>query len=170
YERPSILRAMLIDDTSEKAKGHSDQSKADGIWKLESNLDDCSGEALGFVMEELLAAGARDVHYTPVYMKKNRPGWQLNVICDEEQIETMEQLIFSHTTTIGIRKLWMQRSVLKRESRQIDTPYGKADIKICYGPQKKSVPEYESVARLAREQKLSFVEIYRIIEELANSL
>jgi uncharacterized protein (DUF111 family) len=64
----------------------------------------------------------------------------------------------------------MQRSVLKRESRQIDTPYGKADIKVCYGPQKRCVPEYESVARLAREQKMSFTQMYRLIEELANSL
>ena len=73
YERPSILRAMLIEDVSEKS---------DEICKLESNIDDCTGEMLGYVMERLFEAGARDVHYTPVFMKKNRPAWQLNVICD----------------------------------------------------------------------------------------
>ena len=71
YECPGILRAMLIRNTD------SDQSSDDKdvIYKLETNIDDCSGEVLGFVMERLFEAGARDVHYTPVYMKKNRPAW-----------------------------------------------------------------------------------------------
>ena len=76
YERPSILRAMLIADAS---------AGSDEICKLESNIDDCTGEALGYVMERLFEAGARDVHYTPVFMKKNRPAWQLNVICDPKR-------------------------------------------------------------------------------------
>ena len=80
YECPGILRAMLIRNTD------SDQSSDDKdvIYKLETNIDDCSGEVLGFVMERLFEAGARDVHYTPVYMKKNRPAWLLTVICKEE--------------------------------------------------------------------------------------
>lgn len=109
YERPSILRAMLIEEkTGDK----------DTIYKLESNIDDCSGEALGYVMEELLNAGARDVHYIPVYMKKNRPAWMLNVICSKEDIEKLESIIFRETTTIGIRRVEMERTVLKREIKK----------------------------------------------------
>lgn len=67
------MRAMLLESGSAEA--------ADTIWRLESNLDDCSGEVLGFVMDELFAAGARDVYYTPIYMKKNRPAVQINIIC-----------------------------------------------------------------------------------------
>lgn len=86
YECPGILRAMLIRNTD------SDQSSDDKdvIYKLETNIDDCSGEVLGFVMERLFEAGARDVHYTPVYMKKNRPAWLLTVICKEEDVPGME--------------------------------------------------------------------------------
>ena len=94
YERPSILRAMLIEEPSEKS---------DEICRLETNIDDCTGEMLGYVMERLFEAGARDVHYTPVFMKKNRPAWQLNVICDPKDRERMEEIIFAETTTIGIR-------------------------------------------------------------------
>ena len=77
YEGTGILRAMLLESGSAEA--------ADTIWRLESNLDDCSGEVLGFVMDELFAAGARDVYYTPIYMKKNRPAWMLQVLCREGQ-------------------------------------------------------------------------------------
>ena len=75
YERPSILRAMLIEPAKTEEKGDKDC-----IYRMETNIDDCSGEVLGYVMDLLFEAGARDVHYHPVYMKKNRPAWQLNVI------------------------------------------------------------------------------------------
>ena len=79
YEGTGILRAMLLESGSAEA--------ADTIWRLESNLDDCSGEVLGFVMDELFAAGARDVYYTPIYMKKNRPAVQINIICREQDVK-----------------------------------------------------------------------------------
>ena len=122
YERPSILRAMLIADAS---------AGSDEICKLETNIDDCTGETLGYVMERLFEAGARDVHYTPVFMKKNRPAWQLNVICDPKDRESMEKIIFAETTTIGIRRVNMQRTVLERECVRISTPLGEADVKLC---------------------------------------
>ena len=123
YDRPGILRILLIEETG--------QTKYDTIYKLESNIDDCTGEALGFVMEELLCAGARDVHYIPVYMKKNRPAYQLTVLCDEEKIPEMERLIFLHTTTIGIRRQQMERTILKRENKTIETTYGSIEVKLC---------------------------------------
>ena len=159
YERPSLLRAMLIRETE-------DGSAGDYIYKLESNIDDCTGEALGYVMERLMKAGARDVHYTPVFMKKNRPAYQLNVICKEEDIEKLEGIIFRETTTIGIRRQKMERSVLKRQVKTVKTSLGEARIKVCFMENGMiAYPEYESVRELCRKNGLSFQETYQRIEE-----
>ena len=152
YERPSILRAMLIEDA---------RAESDEICKLESNIDDCTGETLGYVMERLFGAGAKDVHYTPVFMKKNRPAWQLNVICDPKDRQKLEEIIFAETTTIGIRRVNMQRSVLTRESIRVATPFGEAQVKVCrLNGSRKCYPEYESVKELAEKSGRSFQEIY----------
>lgn len=159
YERPSLLRAMLIRENGQGSAG-------DFIYKLETNIDDCTGEALGYVMERLIEAGARDVHYIPVFMKKNRPAYELNVICKEEDIEKLENIIFRETTTIGIRRQRMERSVLKRKVQTITTSLGEAKVKLCY--MKKAVrayPEYESVRDLCRKHGLSFQEVYQRIAE-----
>lgn len=159
YERPSLLRAMLIRETE-------DGSAGDYIYKLESNIDDCTGEALGYVMERLMKAGARDVHYTPVFMKKNRPAYQLNVICKEEDIEKLEGIIFRETMTIGIRRQKMERSVLKRQVKTVKTSLGEARIKVCFMENgMRAYPEYESVRELCRKNGLSFQETYQRIEE-----
>ncbi len=157
YDRPSILRAMLI-----RAKAE-DQ---DLIYKLETNVDDCSGESLGYVMERLMQAGARDVHYIPVYMKKNRPAYQLTVICTKEEIRHMEQIIFEETTTIGIRRVPMERTVLRREIRTVQTPLGEAKVKVClYGEEERGFPEYESVIALCKEHERNYQEIYQMVQK-----
>lgn len=156
YDRPSMLRAMLIGERTKKQ---------DRIYKLESNIDDCTGEMLGYVMERLFEAGARDVHYMPVFMKKNRPAYQLNVICDEEKAEELERIIFAETTTIGIRKTKMERSVLERRVVTIQTKLGEAQVKICEaGGRKRFYPEYESVVRLCRENHMSYPDMFRYVE------
>lgn len=156
YERPSILRAMLIEEKIGK----------DIVYKLETNIDDCSGEVLGYTMERLFEAGARDVHYQPVYMKKNRPGWQLNVICEEEKIAQLEQIIFEETTTIGIRRIRVERSVLGRNIEKVQTPYGAALVKICHlGDVTKIYPEYESVVKICKECQLPYQEVYEIVRD-----
>lgn len=151
YERPSILRAMLIEPQPEEGA-----KERDVICKLESNIDDCTGEALGYVSERLFAAGARDVHYMPVYMKKNRPGYQINVICDEADIRKMEEIIFKETTTIGIRRQKMERSILKRQQAAVSTSYGEILCKVCDYPDgsRRYYPEYESVAGAAKARRL----------------
>lgn len=155
YENPSILRAMIIEDESENK---------DSIIKLESNVDDCSGEALGYVMERLLEAGARDVHYIPVFMKKNRPAYQLNVICKEEDVNKLEDIIFEETTTIGIRKQIMERRILKREIEKFQTSLGEACVKVCHlSTQKRAYPEYDSVIELCKKHNKSYQEVYQII-------
>ncbi len=156
YERPSILRAMLI--TPQEAPD------ADGVWKLECNIDDCTGEAAGYAMERLFAAGARDVHFTPVFMKKNRPGYLITVLCTAEDRESMEEILFAETTTIGIRRQWMARTVLPREERIAKTSLGEVRIKeVERGGKKEPVPEYESIAAIAREKKLPYREVCDIV-------
>lgn len=154
YECPGILRAMLIEE----------QDEGDTIIKLETNIDDCTGEVLGYVLDKLMKAGARDVHYIPAFMKKNRPAWILNVICKEEDMETLQEIIFRETTTIGIRYTKMQRTILEREQRTVETPLGTAEVKVCtlHGAQH-FYPEYESVARLSRANQISYREAYEII-------
>ena len=156
YECPGILRAMLI-ETEEKQE--------DKICKLEANIDDSTGEQLGYVLGALMEAGARDVHYTPVYMKKNRPGWQLNVICMEEDREKLENIIFRETTTIGIRRQKMDRTVLRRSKKTVQTPYGEAEVKICEKDgMKKVYPEYESVVRLCKESGAAFQDVFESVK------
>ena len=158
YACPGFLRAMIIrpEDNSEK----------DRIYRLETDIDDCTGETLGLTMDKLFAAGAREVHYTPVYMKKNRPAYELTLICTEEKIRQMEEVIFRETTTIGVRRIPMERTVLKRRQQNIKTPFGEAEAKICTLPDGREVcyPEYESVQSLAAEAGLGFQEMYRQIQ------
>ena len=185
YECPGILRAMIILESTEQAKGRDkaktqieefknpefrndlkakNQETKDTIIKMETNIDDCSGEVLGFVMERLMKAGARDVHYVPAFMKKNRPAWVLNVICKEEDMETLQNIIFEETTTIGIRYTRMERAILQREERIVQTPWGEAQVKVCIlNGKEQCYPEYDSVARLSREKQIPFAEIYHYL-------
>ena len=177
YDRPSLLRAMLIERAEQSADAGSDTQKSqkeacipkDVVYRLETNIDDCTGEALGYVMERLFDAGARDVHYTPVYMKKNRPAYQLNVICDRETVPEMEKIIFRETTTIGIRKMEMERTVLERSAGKTTTSLGEAEVKVCILPDgaRRGYPEYASVERLAKKNGISFRDAFEIIKREA---
>ncbi len=174
FKNANILRAMLILETSEQqAKNVSQDAgflsgNVDRMVKLETNLDDCTGEMLGFVMEELFEAGAADVWYTPIFMKKNRPAYLLSVLCTESIREAAEEIIFTHTTTIGIRRSLMERTVLERECRTIGTRFGTAAIKVCQvGLQEKIYPEYESVKQIAKEHHLSFSEVCHEVKQAA---
>lgn len=158
YDCPGILRAMLAEEKVSETE--------DLIYKLETDIDDCSGEILGFLMQQLYDAGAREAHYSPVFMKKNRPAYELTVICKKEDVAKLENLIFYHTTTIGIRKTPMSRSVLKRKIESIDTEIGKATVKICTLPdgEIRCYPEYESAAVLSKEHQISLSEAYEKIK------
>ena len=148
---------MLITDKTKKQ---------DGIYKLESNIDDCGGEILGFVMDRLFEAGARDVHYTPVYMKKNRPGYLLNVICKKENIEILEQIIFEETTTIGIRHIHMESTGLRRTIKRIPTSLGVAQVKVCELESGKRIyPEYASVVELCEKHRMAYQDAYHMIKK-----
>ena len=176
YDRPSILRVMILETTEgEKAESGTDAVAApaekEGTVKLETNIDDCSGEELGYVMDQLFDAGAKDVHYTPVFMKKNRPAYQLNVICKKADVEKMEEIIFYETTTIGIRRFDLKRCELPREMKEVETELGKAMVKICsYKGMKKAYPEYDCVRQLAKEHHKTFDQTFRIVKAAAEQL
>lgn len=162
YERPSILRALMIEDNAQKKNSvNSNALQTDCICQLQSDIDDCSGELLGYTLERLLAAGALDAHYQPVFMKKSRPAWELTVICREEDRAKLEALIFAETTTIGIRRARMERTVLPRRRDVVHTAYGDVAVKRCLlDSGERCYVEYDSAAKLAQEQGVPLQDIY----------
>ncbi len=159
-DRSGILRAFLI-------RGEENEDR-DKVVKLETDIDDCSGEVLGYVMKKLFKAGAKDVHYAPIFMKKNRPAWELTVICREDKVEEMEKIIFTETTTIGIRDYPLRRYILDREEKEVETVYGKASVKqVSLGKMIRSYPEYETVKKLAKKSKVPFMDVFDAVKEAA---
>lgn len=166
FAHANILRAMLLTDKTVEVETGKDGHDESSMWVMEANLDDCTGEALGYAMEVLLEAGARDVWYTPAYMKKNRPAYVLHVLTTAEKREELEQLIFSCTTTIGVRRYPVERTILPREVKEIQTRYGAAKVKICKrGGVDTCYPEYESVRAICRETGKSFMEVFHGVME-----
>jgi len=136
------------------------ESAGDIILELNCNVDDMTGEAVGFAMEALFAAGALDVYTVPIGMKKSRPGTLFCVMCRPEDREKMVKLLFRHTTTIGIREKAYKRYTLDRSMETVRTPYGEVRSKIStgYGVTRQKY-EYEDLARAARENDLSVSQI-----------
>ena len=177
FPRANLLRASLIETRMEapgrEASGNEEKTveKDETLWTLETNVDDTTGEALGFVMEQLLAAGARDVCYLPAFMKKNRPAYLVKVICTEAKREELEELLFLHTTTIGIRRYPVERTVLPRQILTVETDAGTAQVKIVTrGERSFCYPEYEDVTKYAGKAGISFQEAYARIQRQAEEL
>jgi hypothetical protein len=135
-------------------------SDSDKILELSCNLDDISGEELGFAMEKLFEAGAFEVFYESVYMKKNRPGILLRCFCAPSEKERFTKLIFQHTTTRGLRYQYFSRAKMNTHFEEISTPYGPVRRKVneAYGICK-SKYEYEDLRRIAKEQGMSIAEV-----------
>lgn len=150
FPAANCVRAML---------GSTDDSR-DSITELSCNLDDMTGEELGFAMEQLLEGGALDVYTTAISMKKNRPATMLTVLCRAEQKEEMVRLIFRHTTTLGIREAEFTRYTLQRHMESVETPYGPVRKKVVsgYGVSRSKL-EYEDLAKIAREQQKGLREL-----------
>lgn len=131
--------------------GHGAEAE-DAVVELRCNLDDMTGEEIGFATEQLMAEGALDVFTTPIGMKKNRPGVLLTVLCNPKNRETMVRQIFRCTTTLGIREESCRRYTLERRTEATETPYGPLRRKIAsgYGVERRK-PEYEDLARIARQ-------------------
>lgn len=161
YAVPGMLRVFRIEEKTE-------QESEGKIVRLETNIDDSTGEVFGYVLEKLLEAGARDVHYFPVFMKKNRPAYQLNVICMPSDAERLKNLIFRETSTIGIRSVEMDRTVLERKIVTLETSIGRADVKIAgIGEEMRCYPEYRTAAEAASQHQIPLREAMLIIEREA---
>jgi len=146
FEQANCVRAFLGETEGERER----------ITRLECNLDDMTGEEIGFATERLFAAGARDVYTQAIGMKKNRPGVLLSVICLPEEADRMAEEIMKHTTTLGIRRQDMSRYALQRKTETAETPYGPIRIKRASGMGvKREKAEYDDLAALAREKDVS---------------
>ena len=148
--------------------GSSFASNGD-IIELSCNVDDMTGEAIGFAMERLFEAGANEVFTVPCGMKKSRPGILLRVLCKPEDKEKFVQLLFKHTTTIGIRETKMQRYMLDRQIYKVETSFGPVRVKVSsgYGTTRKKI-EYEDLAKIAKEKGISLSEVEKIIQKDLN--
>ena len=156
FERANCIRVFL---------GES-ESRREQVTRLECNLDDITGEAVGYAMEQLFHAGAYDVYTQAIGMKKNRPGILLNVICSPENADELAALIMKHTTTLGIRRQDMTRYILQRTVETVDTPYGPVRIKKASGMGvSRSKAEYEDLATLADSNHVSLETIRKAIKD-----
>lgn len=156
FPHANVLRAMILQEQEEADK----ESLSDTVMVLETNVDDCSGELLGYVQELLLENGALDAVYRPILMKKSRPAYQLQVICRQEEREKLEDIIFRETTTIGIRTYPARRRILERRMETIETPYGNIRAKICRLKGEDMIyPEYEDVKKCCRKTGKPFREV-----------
>ena len=139
------------------------QEENQKIVVMETNIDDCSGEILGYTEEMLFENGALDVFYTPIFMKKNRPAYRLTVVCKEPDIQTLQNIIFRETTTIGIRYRYEYRTELEREQIAIDTKYGTLKAKkVVNNGETYIYPEYESMKELAKKNDIPLKELYNL--------
>ncbi len=134
---------------------------------LETNIDDMTPEIYGYLIDRLFEAGARDAFLTPVIMKKGRPGIQLTVLADPNKETELTELIFSETTTLGIRRLPIQRHILERRTDTVQTPYGPIRVKIAdIGGKQRITPEYDDCVRIAREKQVPILDVYKAVNLL----
>lgn len=132
------------------------------MLKLEVNLDDISGELLGYVMDLLIEAGANDVYYTPIYMKKNRPGILLQLLCSQEKLNNMKTILFKETTTLGIRYYPLTVHRAERMFKKIPTKWGPVTVKfgMIEGEVVQRSPEYEDCKTIAQEHQIPLKEVF----------
>ena len=164
-EMPNVLR-LAVGTLSSGAGGHDSAgpaTEADYVWVVEANLDDMTGEEVGYCTAKLMEGGALDAFTAPIQMKKNRPGVLLTVLCSPDRLRKTEELLWKHTSTLGVRRCLWQRSKLRRESRAVRTLWGEVRLKVAYlsGRVVRCEPEYEDCKAIADAQGLSLREVYQ---------
>ncbi|MCU9615189.1 LarC family nickel insertion protein [Caldibacillus lycopersici] len=134
----------------------------DQMIKMEINLDDTPGEWLGYVMDLLFEAGANDVFYTPIYMKKNRPGVQVQLLCGQHLLEKMKEILFNETTTLGVRYYPITVHRMERKFITIDTIWGQVKVKegLWNGETIQISPEYEDCKQIAETHRIPLKKVY----------
>lgn len=162
-EIPNVLRVFLGEIKDEDAKLLTEDTHC----ILECNIDDMNPEMYDYIMERIFEAGAADVFLTPIIMKKGRPATKLSVLCDEILEESIKVIILRETTTLGLRKYKVQKTMLEREMSVIETSYGEVRVKASYlnGEKIKVKPEYEDCKRIARENKIPLSWVYEDLKK-----
>jgi len=153
-DRPNLLRVLVGDAVA--------IPREEQLVVLETNIDDLNPELYEHVIERLFAAGARDVSLTPIQMKKNRPGVLLWVLGEVTEREKLSAILFAETSTLGIRSYLVTRVALRREIKEVVTPYGKVRVKLAHAPNGSVnvAPEYEDCKRLARDKDVPLKLVY----------
>jgi len=165
-EIPNVLRVTLA-----TAKESVSRLRTVPACLLECNIDDMTGEMLGDAMDRLMEAGAMDVHFTSIVMKKNRPAVTLSVLCGTEDEDKFKRLIFRHTTTLGIKTIPLKKTVLDISFSQLETPLGPVTMKnaILDGRIIRAKPELEDCRRLATQHNIPLSEVYLQIGKVRNA-
>lgn len=151
---PNILRAFYGQDAAH-------QQTDEDVVVAETNIDDSTAEVLGYAMERLLEHGARDVFFTPIQMKKNRPAVQLSFLCRRGQLDELARLVLTETSAIGLRHYPVSRITLERRVEERETPYGPVRFKLVTGAgiPMRAAPEYDDCRRIARERGIPCREV-----------
>jgi pyridinium-3,5-bisthiocarboxylic acid mononucleotide nickel chelatase len=159
--RPNVLRAILGESPMPTSKGSLDW-ETDAVAVLETNLDDISPEILGDFVDRALVAGALDVFYTPIQMKKSRPGVRLSVLCAPEEADRFSELVLRSTSAFGVRRHVAERRKLAREFRTVETPFGPVTVKLgrLNGEVVQAAPEFESCRALADLARVPLKQVY----------
>jgi uncharacterized protein (TIGR00299 family) protein len=158
-EQPNVLR-LLVGETALVGN-------ADSVWVLETNLDNISGELVGYTISRLWDAGALDVYTTAIQMKKNRPGVKLTILCHASEIDALETILFVETTTLGVRRWPASRHILERRPHQVQTPWGPVEGKIGWlsEGQPRFAPEFESCRAIASQQNVPLRAVYEAAQK-----
>jgi uncharacterized protein (TIGR00299 family) protein len=160
FPQANILR-LLVGTQRAAALSTDHPPQLEAIVVLETNLDDCPGDAIGHAMERLLAAGALDVAVTPLQMKKGRPGVLVCVQARPADADALETILFEETTTLGVRRMPVARTVLAREPHEVSTPWGPITGKLAHLPNGSTrfAPEYESCRRVSNEHRIPLADV-----------
>jgi pyridinium-3,5-bisthiocarboxylic acid mononucleotide nickel chelatase len=153
--QPNVLRIML-GDVSQAVDGHGGT-----IRVLEANVDDMNPQIFGYLLEKALAAGALDVFATPIYMKKNRPGMLVSVLCKPEDEAKFQAMLFAETTSLGVRSHLVERHALPREHVLVSTRFGEVRVKVSRtdGQVHRASPEFDDCRKLAEEKNVPLQEV-----------
>ncbi|MGB9856810.1 MAG: nickel pincer cofactor biosynthesis protein LarC [Dictyoglomaceae bacterium] len=160
FSIPNLLRVFL----GEKVVNVKEEKNL----VIEANIDDMSPQVYGYLMEKLFEKGALDVTLTPIFMKKGRPGILLTVLIEPWKEEEITEILFKETTTIGFRKYFVEKKMMEREIKEVDTLWGKVRVKISkYGSFEKMSPEYDDCKKIAERENIPLIEIIKEVERIA---
>ena len=172
FGRANFLRAQIIEDSAsdkcgDATSGTTGSAALDcNVFQIEANIDDSTPEELGYAMDKLFEAGARDVHFIPCYMKKNRMGTLLCALADSEHLAAVERAIFLHTSTVGVRRFPVERTCMARSTFEVETEFGKVRVKkSVLGGIEKIKPEFDDLKACADKAGVPIREIQKAVEK-----